>query len=179
MTTSQVRPRNLALKGRNLNSPALQRRVGSPPEPNRPEGAVLFSKNGTGNGDRQGCHLPHPPPLLRDPPPSGRLRYPYSAGVVGPQECPDDDDLHPRSELGRAGRAEPGRPSIGWLTRQPMSYKNDSTEPSVPPRSCFSAVYGRSRASLREVHIAMDLSCNTTPNQFHPCKAFCRISTSR
>jgi hypothetical protein len=68
---------------------------------------------------------------------------------------------------------------IGCLTRQPMSYKNDSMEPSVRPRSCFSALYGRSRVSLREVHIAMDLSCNTTPSQFHLPKALCRISTCR
>jgi len=47
--------------------------------------------------DPQEGHLPHPPPLVRHPPPPVGLRYPDRQRAGGPPQREDQDDLHPTS----------------------------------------------------------------------------------
>ena len=56
--------------------------------------------------------LPHLPPLFRDPPARGGVRYPHHPGALGPPGREDDDDLHTRLEPRRPRRAQPCRSSV-------------------------------------------------------------------
>ena len=60
---------------------------------------------------RQARKLPHLPPLVRDPPPRGRLRHPDRPAASGPSGRQHHDDLHPRPQPRPPGRAQPRGPA--------------------------------------------------------------------
>ena len=57
--------------------------------------------------------MPYVPPLLRHPPPRGRLRHPDGAKAPGPQERADDHGLHTRPYRRPRRRGQPRRPPPG------------------------------------------------------------------
>lgn len=59
---------------------------------------------------REAGHRPHAAPLVRDTPARGRLRHPHGAGAARACGRLDDDDLHARTQQGRARRGESTRP---------------------------------------------------------------------
>lgn len=68
------------------------------------ETTIQKARRRPGREDRQSRRLPHLPPLLRHPPPAGRLRHPDRAAASRPCRPEDDDDLHARPERNRRSR---------------------------------------------------------------------------
>ena len=67
--------------------------------------------HGARRAHRTPRHLPCLAAVVRDAASRKRLRYPHDTGIVGPQRCQHDDDLHARVEPWRSGRAKSG----GWV----------------------------------------------------------------
>ena len=60
-------------------------------------------KAGRTGGHLQAGRASHAPPLFCHPPARSGVRHSHHSGVAGPQECRDDDDLHPRYPAGGPG----------------------------------------------------------------------------
>lgn len=66
---------------------------------------------------RQALLAPHPatPSQPISPSPPIGLRHRYRPGVARPQRCLDDDDLYPRAQSRRPGRAQSARTDLGSI----------------------------------------------------------------
>src|SRR5665647_1389884 len=94
----------------------------------------------------QARELPHPAPLLRDPPARGRLRHPHDPGTAWSQGRPHDHDLHARAQPRRPRRAQPDRWSVRWLIWTAIAARVRSGTGSKEPRDAGSS--GRPPISL-------------------------------
>ena len=59
------------------------------------------------------CQTAHVSPLVRDPSPRGRLRYPDRPGPAGSPRRRHDHDLHPRPQSWARGGPQPSGPDAG------------------------------------------------------------------
>ena len=99
----------VGLPGRAALPRRRDRRAAAAPLP-RERRTARGADRGADRGAHEARRVPHVPPLLRHPPPGGRLRRPDHPGAAGPRGRADDDDLHACAESGRARRPQPARP---------------------------------------------------------------------
>ena len=137
----------------------------APPSPRRDGGAAPPPLSRVGDptrsqarprpgGDRQACGLPHLPPLLRDSPARGRLRYPYRPGAPWPPRHPDDDGLHarpqPRWPRGRQPCRPPGGLRLapcGIRSRLAAAHRRETGSVGFHGTGVFSATSATSRSA--------------------------------